>query len=88
LPNCTSHLQLCDAGIIKSLKTHYASQLVTFFFNQLDNENTIVNCWNKCDILNNVVDSEINMLMRIDTSDVLHNIDYNDTAEDVEEATM
>jgi hypothetical protein len=39
-------------------------------------ENTIVNCWNKCDILSNVIDSEIDMLMRIDTSDVLHNIDY------------
>jgi len=102
LPNCTSHLQPCDAGIIKSFKAHYASQLVNFFVNQLDNENleklilpdvkkcvymvvqawrsvsenTIVNCWNKCDILSNVIDSEIDMLMRIDTSDVLHNIDY------------
>ena len=114
LPNCTSHLQPCDAGIIKSFKAHYASQLVNFYVNQLDNENleklilpdvkkcvymvvqawrsvsenTIVNCWNKCDILNNVIDSEIDMLMRIDTSDVLHNIVYNDTAEDVEEAKM
>lgn len=102
MPNCTSHLQPCDAGIIKSFKAHYASQLVNFFVNQLDNENleklilpdvkkcvymvvqawrsvsenTIVNCWNKCDILSNVIDSEIDMLMRIDTSDVLHNIDY------------
>ena len=94
--------QLANAGIIKSFKAHYASQLVTFFVNQLDNENlekfilpdvkkgvymvvqrwrsvsenTIVNCWNKCDILNNVIASEIDMLMRIDTSDVLHSIDY------------
>ncbi len=30
LPNCTSHLQPCDAGIIKSFKSHYASQLVNF----------------------------------------------------------
>ena len=39
-------------------------------------EDTIVNCWNKCDIINNLLDNEIDMLMRIDTSDVLHNIDY------------
>jgi len=38
LPNCTSHLQPCDAGIIKSFKPHYASQLVNFFVNQLDRE--------------------------------------------------
>jgi hypothetical protein len=75
--------------------------LVTFFVNQLDNENleklilsdvkkcvymvvqawrsvsenTIVNCWNKCDILNNVIDSEIDMLMRIDTSDISYQIE-------------
>ena len=39
-------------------------------------EDTIVNCWNNCDIINNLLDNEIDMLMRIDTSDVLHNIDY------------
>jgi hypothetical protein len=39
-------------------------------------EDTIVNCWNKYDIINNLLDNEIYMLMRIDTSDVLHNIDY------------
>ena len=39
-------------------------------------EDTIVNCWNKCDIINNLLDNEIDMLMRIDTSDLLHNIDY------------
>ena len=40
-------------------------------------EDTIVNCWNKCDIKNNLLDNEIDMLMRIDTSDVQHNIDFN-----------
>jgi len=100
--NCTSHLQPCDAGIIKSFKAHYASQLVTFFVNQLDNENleklimpdvkrclymvtqawarvsedTVVNCWKKCDIINDVIDKEVNQFMRIDTSDVFKDLDY------------
>ncbi len=39
LPNCTRHLQPCDAGIIKSYKCHYASQLVGYFVSQLENEN-------------------------------------------------
>ena len=37
-PNCTSHIQPADAGIIKSFKNYYAKELVSFFVNQIDNE--------------------------------------------------
>ena len=37
-PNCTSHLQPADAGIIKSFKSHYASQLVNFYVEQIDDD--------------------------------------------------
>jgi len=39
-------------------------------------EDKVVNCWKKCYIINDVIDKEINQFMRIETSDVLKDLDY------------
>ena len=39
-------------------------------------EETIKNCWKKCDIINNVIDTEISRLMNIDYMDILTEMDY------------
>ena len=36
IPNCTSHLQPADAGIINSFKCHYKNQLINFYVEQLN----------------------------------------------------
>ena len=38
-------------------------------------EETIVNCWNKINILNCIIDEEINNFMQIDMSDIMTAID-------------
>jgi len=36
-PNCTSKLQPCDAGIIRSFKAHYRAKLLTYWIQGMEN---------------------------------------------------
>ena len=51
LPNTTSRLQPCDAGIIATLKAHYRKRLMRHILREMDTANTATELSKRVDML-------------------------------------